>query len=66
MHFERRSDPFERVNRDVFFAALDVPDVVVVQFGFFGQLLLAPFEIPPVRPDVFPKDLAIFRNFYHP
>lgn len=52
-HLQRRSNPHEGVNGDIFLAAFDVADVVVVQIGFFGQFFLAPAHVPAVRADVF-------------
>jgi hypothetical protein len=51
-HFERFRDPNEAVNRDVFFATLDVPDVNRVQIRQLSQLFLAHFGFLSVEPDV--------------
>ena len=45
-------NPHQRVHGDVFLAALDVADVVAVEIGLFGQLLLAPPGLPAMRADI--------------
>ena len=63
-HFQGRGDAHERVNGNIFLAALDVADVIVMEIGFFGQFLLAPFHGAAMRSYVFAKNLAVFRNFH--
>lgn len=65
LHFERGGNPSERVNGNVFFAAFNVAYVVVVQISLFSQFLLTPFQAAAACPDVFAKDSAMFRNFWH-
>lgn len=52
-NFQRRRNPHEGVNGNVFLTALNIADVIVVKIGFFGQLFLAPPHVPAMRADVF-------------
>lgn len=51
--FQGRGNSHEGVNGDIFLAALDVADIVVVEIRFFGQFFLAPPHVPAMRADVF-------------
>ena len=63
--FQSSSDSRESVNRHIFFPALNVANVIVVQLSQFGQFFLAPFEDATARPYVFAENLSVFWNFDH-
>jgi hypothetical protein len=66
MHFQGCRDSHQRIDGNIFFATLNIADVIVVKVGFFSQFLLTPFHALAIRPDVFAQNLSIFRNFNHP
>jgi hypothetical protein len=63
--FQGNRNTHQGVNGDVFLSALNVADVIVVEVGFFGQFLLAPFHRPAVRSDVFTQNLSVFWDFHN-
>jgi hypothetical protein len=65
-HFQCCRDSHERIHGDIFLPALNVANVIVVEIGFLGQFLLAPFHCPAMRSDVFAQNLPVFRDFHDP
>lgn len=53
------SDFDQSVNRGCLFAALDFPDIIVMQFGFFGQPLLAHADFFTRSADRFAQDFTM-------
>ena len=64
-YFERCRNPHKGVHRNIFLAALNITDVVVVEVGFFGELDLAPAKLPAMCANVFAQNLAVFWSFCH-
>lgn len=58
-HLERAGNFHQGIDRRRLLAPLQFPDEVVVEVGFFGQILLAQFRRFAVKPDVFPKDSSM-------
>ena len=63
-HFQRGGNSHKRINRNIFFTAFDLADVIVVKSRLFSQLFLAPFHAPATRSDVFTQDFSMFRSFH--
>ena len=58
-------DAHEGINGNVFLAALNVTDVVVMQIGFFRQCFLTPFQIATMGANVVTQYRPIFWSCSH-
>ena len=58
-HLHRCGNPHQSIDRDIFLSALDVPDVVVVKLRLLRQLLLAPFQLPAMKANIFAQNLPV-------